>query len=297
MLKMLTGVVKIFEGRERTLRKLSVTLNLVGLVYFISFTVSNTDTARERFYQDAIRARNLKVTETKTALEFQKTPDIWFLYEPLWTCPDIELVGNFHDGVKWVCGIRRLRKNCIVYSFGSNGDDQFEIDILKKTSCEVFTFDPTLSVEKERMLSTNVRKNFHAIGLANYDGLMEIGGMERKVLSLKTIMKDLNHMRIDILKIDIEGAEYDIFDGLNFSGFPDIGQILVEVHAFRHLQDLNKNGNPEEVPSKLRLRLDRLFQVLETAGFRLFHKEINVLWSRPQYLNMGVEYAFLRVNK
>jgi len=288
-------MIKITEGRERSLRRLSVTLNLVGLVYLVSLTVSNTDTDRERFYQDAIRARNLKVAETKTVLKFQKTPDIWYLYEPLWTCPDIEMVGNFHDGVKWVCGIRRMRKGCNVYSFGSNGDDQFERDILKKTRCEVFTFDPTLSLEKERMLSTNIRKNFHAVGLASYDGVMEIKGSERKVLSLKTIMKSLNHMHIDILKVDIEGAEYDVLEGLNLSGFPEIGQILVEVHAFKYLQELNKSGITEEVPSKLRLKLDRLFQVLETAGFRLFHKEINVLWSRPQYSNMGVEYAFLRV--
>lgn len=294
---LLRGMIKNLEGRERALRRLSIYLNLLGLVYLASLIVSKTGADRERLYQDAIKARNLKIAETQTVLKFQKTPDIWFLYEPLYTCPDLELIGNFHDGVKWVCGIRKMSKDCIVYSFGSNGDDQFESDILKKTSCDVFTFDPTLSLEKERMLSRSVRKNFRKVGLASYDGVMEIGGIERKVQSLKTIMKDLNHMRIDILKMDIEGAEYDFFKELNSSGFPDIGQILVEVHAFRYLQELNKHGNVEEIPSKLRLRLHGLFQVLETAGFRLFHKEVNVLWSRPQYSNMGVEYAFLRVNK
>ncbi|CAL6338153.1 unnamed protein product [Bathycoccus prasinos] len=83
-------------------------------------------------------------------------------------------------------------------------------------------------------------------------------------------------------------AEYD--------GFPDVDQILVEVHAFTHLQQLNKAGSVVQNPSQLRMRLDRLFEVLEAVGFRLYHKEINVLWSRPMYSNMGVEYAFIRVS-
>lgn len=252
---------------------------------------------REEFYYDAVRKRNLNLVATQKILKYQKTPDIWFLYEPLWACPDIELIGNFHDGVKWVCGVRTLRKGCIVYSFGSNGDDQFERDILKKTKCEVFTFDPTLSKERENMLSSSVRKNFLKIGLYKKNGTMQIGGFDREVRNLRSIMKLLNHDRIDILKIDIEGAEYEVIEELSLSKFPVIGQILVEVHAFKYLQEVDKSGSVLQNPSKLRLSLDKLFQNLEEAGFRLFHKEINVLWSRPVFSNMGVEYAFININR
>ena len=284
------------EGRERAIRRYCFILNLIALLYFATFAVENTINGRERIYQDAIISRNLKIIETQRVPEFQKTPEIWFLYEPLWACSDIELVGNFHDGVKWVCGLRRMRKGCVVYSFGSNGDDQFESDIMKKTKCEVFTFDPTMTPEQESMLSPSVYKNFHGLGLASYDGMMKIGGIERKVRNLKTIMNDFKHKRIDVLKVDIEGAEYDVFEELYSSGFPDVRQILVEVHAFKHFQELNNNGSVLQNPSKLRTRLDRFFTVLEREGFRLFHKEINVLWSRPLYSNMGIEYAFIRVN-
>ena len=294
---MLNGLVIIPEGRERSFRRLSTLLSILVLLYFASFIASKSGPDSEKIYQDAIRARNLKLAEAHAVLEFQKTPDIWFLYEPLWACPDIELAGYFHDGVKWVCGLRRMGKTCIVYSFGSNGDDQFESDVMNKSSCKVFTFDPTMSPDKEKMLSPRVWKNFHKIGLAKYDGMMQIGGIERKVKDLKSIMRDLNHEHIDILKVDIEGAEYDVFDELFSSGFPDIRQILVEVNAFEHLQVLNKAGNVLQNPSELRLRLDKLFEVLEGAGFRLFHKEINVLWTHPMYSNMGVEYCFLRVIK
>jgi len=295
---LLLGKAVKTEGRERVFRKLSFFLSLSALIYFSmhSYVLSNTGAERERIYQDAIRSRNLKLVETQNIEVFQKTPEIWFLYEPLWACPDIELVGSFHDGVKWVCGLRRMRKGCIIYSFGSNGDDQFESDILNKTSCEVFIFDPTMSPEQEKMLSPSVHKNFLGIGLAEYNGVMEIGGIEREVRNLRTIMKDLKHERIDILKVDIEGAEYDVFEELLSSGFLDVDQILVEVHAFTHLQQLNIAGSVVQNPSKLRMQLDRFFEVLEKAGFRLFHKEINVLWSRPMYSNMGIEYAFIRVS-
>ena len=293
---MLFGRAVKTVGYECVIRRIFLLLNLIALIYFSSYILSNTGAERERIYQGAIRSRNLKIIETQNKLVFQKTPEIWFLYEPLWACPDIELVGSFHDGVKWVCGLRRMRKGCIIYSFGSNGDDQFESDILKKTSCEVFTFDPTMSSEQEKMLSPSVHKNFLGIGLAEYDGVMKIGGIEREVRNLRTIMEDLKHERIDILKVDIEGAEYDVFEELFSSGFPDVDQILVEVHAFTHLQQLNKDGSVVQNPSKLRVRLDRFFEILEKAGFRLFHKEINVLWSRPMYSNMGIEYAFIRAS-
>ena len=288
--------VKSSELREKTIWRISIFLAVIGLVHYARFPLYKS-IERERNYRDAVRRRELKITETQEIAKFQKTPDIWFLYEPLWACPDLELVGNFHDGIKWVCGLRRMRKGCIVYSFGSNGDDQFETDIMKKTECKVYTFDPTLTLEKKRMLSSSVRKNFHNIGLATHDGVLAIGGIEREVRNLRTIMKGLKHKQVDILKLDIEGAEYEVFEELYSSGFPDVRQILVEVHAFKHLQELNKSGNVVQIPSKLRLKVDRLFQVLEAAGFRLFHKEINVLWSRPQYSNMGVEYAFLRASR
>ena len=170
-----------------------------------------------------------------------------------------------------------MSKGCIVYSFGSNGDYQYEGDFLKKTSCEVLPLTDNEFRAGKNVVS-NCPKNFLGIG--------------REVRILRTIMKDLKHQRIDVLKVDIEGAEYDVFDELFSSGFLDVDQILVEVH----LQQLNTAGSVVQTPSKLRMQLDRFFEVLEKAGFRLFHKEINILWSRPMYSNMGIEYAFIRVS-
>lgn len=49
------------------------------------------------------------------------------------------------------------------------------------------------------------------------------------VKRLSTIMKELGHDQIDILKMDIEGAEYDVIKDIGKSGIGPL-QILVEFH-------------------------------------------------------------------
>ena len=47
--------------------------------------------------------------------------------------------------------------------------------------------------------------------------------------SLSDIISELGHNRIDVLKMDIEGAEYRVLDSILASGIP-IDQIVVEFH-------------------------------------------------------------------
>jgi hypothetical protein len=49
------------------------------------------------------------------------------------------------------------------------------------------------------------------------------------VANLRTIMQRLNHQRIDVLKMDVEGAEYAVVDTLSERGFlPQ--QLMIEFH-------------------------------------------------------------------
>jgi hypothetical protein len=66
------------------------------------------------------------------------------------SCPFvISRLGNLGDGGKYVCGLEEISKKsvtsqCIVYSFGVGGDASFEKEILERTNCSVFAFDPTI---------------------------------------------------------------------------------------------------------------------------------------------------------
>jgi hypothetical protein len=50
-----------------------------------------------------------------------------------------------------------------------------------------------------------------------------------QVADLRTIMQRLNHSRIDVLKMDVEGAEYAVIDNLPEQGsLPQ--QLMIEFH-------------------------------------------------------------------
>lgn len=105
-------------------------------------------------------------------------------------------------------------------------------ELLNRTSCEVHTFDPTLSKETEAaMLAALPELNFHAIGVGRGSGsgeTLEDGGF----YSIEQVMGNLAHAWVDVLKIDIENHEWDVFG--DFYATPGARlpatQLLVEFH-------------------------------------------------------------------
>lgn len=60
--------------------------------------------------------------------------------------------------------------------------------------------------------------------------------------SLADICKELHHIHIDILKMDIEGAEYETIASILDSGI-QIDQILIEFHSRFFEDGVNKTNN------------------------------------------------------
>ena len=187
-------------------------------------------------------------------------------WTPNFHCSNPRRIGNTGEGGKWVCDPYRLksRRDCLVYSAGSNGEFSFEIG-MKKTfpHCEIHTFDSDLHPHP------NDTCIFHVMRLGT--GLP--GTLSK---SWTTIVDELNHANrtIDILKIDIEGDEY-IFFPLIFAAsqksFPR--QILVEVHPYK---------DP---------KIHEFFKELSDNNYVVFFKEQNLLAGQYYF-----EYAFLRLN-
>ena len=82
------------------------------------------------------------------------------------------------------------------------------------------------------------------------------GSTEVPAKTLTTIMKDLGHERIDVLKMDIEGAEYSVLEGLLGSAVRPV-QILVEFH--HRFSSLNKSQTLKAI------------RELRQAGYALAH--------------------------
>ena len=190
-------------------------------------------------------------------------------FRDIYRCPAVmEKVGKLSDGGKWVCGVDTFlqRPGCVVYSFGSNGDTSFEAAILNRTSCAVFTFDPTLAPEVQAKVEAVPGITFKAVGLSAVDGNAVIGGRTLPVRTLATLMRESGHAWIDLLKIDVEGAEWEALESLvaqsGGQALP-ITQAQVEFHV-----GWGGHGPQDAVD---------LLEALDGAGMRVFHVEENAV--------------------
>lgn len=240
---------------------------------------------------------DIALRDTKSGSDVTKW--IWDFFPPNYNCPLKERFGRqarVGDGGKWVCGVETLlqRQGCMVYSFGSNGDTDFEEAVLATTNCEVHVFDPTLGQEAFEKVSQQPKIHFHPVGLGPNDeqvqmkdDTMTMGnkkGYTMDVLTLQTIMQSLNHKWIDVLKIDIEGFEYGVLQQLmktSKSQLP-VTQLLVEFHYWDHVQ----RTLPQDILAT--------FKALIRYNFRVFSTEPN--WWSSNKASKFVEYSFLHVD-
>uniref|UniRef100_A0A6U3RC29 Methyltransferase domain-containing protein n=1 Tax=Ditylum brightwellii TaxID=49249 RepID=A0A6U3RC29_9STRA len=171
-------------------------------------------------------------------------------FEVMGDCTFDCIGGECHSDIsKVVCGGTAIKAPCVVYSIGGNNQWEFELDLLKKTPCEIHTFDCT--GERERFQKPdNDRLHFHhvCLGTANAPapktppiGKNDIGG---EFWTLEKMQKTLNHTQIDLLKIDIEGYEipllnsWPILTDIKSSSAVLPMQVLVEVHYRTQMKEL-----------------------------------------------------------
>ncbi|KAH0834207.1 hypothetical protein J3R83DRAFT_11519 [Lanmaoa asiatica] len=225
---------------------------------------------------------------------------VWSFFPPSFQCPhEMERIGLLGDGGKWTCGVSRLqhKSDCLIYTFaGMNYETSFEAEILERTRyCEVWGYDYRSnsfgSIKRDR------RAHFHPWGLANTDA--HSPNDEHKLYTLKTLL-DMNsmsplqlylhhgntilsteHQHIDILKIDVEGWEFEVLSQILqpyiASGEPvPFGQLLIEIHTWdKKFEDFLS-----------------WWEMLESAGLRPFMSEVNLVY---QNYNRGKDTALVEV--
>jgi hypothetical protein len=163
------------------------------------------------------RARRERTIAAMEAIPIAN-PEEWFDHmPPLLACggrdasarphdASLSRFGGSGDGGKWLCSLTELKAPCTIYSLGSFGDIQFEEAMAANTPCEIFTFD--CAVPEGRMptvLPPRVHFEPVCIGIDNALGTFQ---------SLSTITKRLGHAKVHLLKMDIEGSEFVVFDAM-----------------------------------------------------------------------------------
>lgn len=164
----------------------------------------------------------------------------------------------------------RPSKSCLVYSFGILDDFSFDDDSATYYGCNVFSFDPGWGPSHRRSSMVTFLK----LGVGGQEGDVNRAAWKPwpapkndtwRLESFTDIKHLLGHeMRtIDIVKMDIEGAEWTTIADMAKAGeLSTIKQLLVEFHLW----------NWEDV-DVVRNNLNVLAE-LSRAGYRLFYSHM-----------------------
>ena len=186
-----------------------------------------------------------------------------------------------------------LTASSIVYSLGIGRDVSFDLSMIVRFGVDVHAFDPTPSaLEWLRHQTFPGQFRMMEFGVAGFDGEAEFsppedagnpsfgyrgrssegkGAVICQVRRLASLMQMLDHSEIDLLKMDIEGAEYEVIEDLVSSGVR-VNQLLVEFH---HRKPGMGAGKTRQAVAQLR-----------RVGFELFHMS-----------SSGREMAFIRARE
>lgn len=140
----------------------------------------------------------------------------------------VELIRLGSDYGGWHIPTKLLNNNSICYCAGIGVDATFDFELLEHYKCNVFSFDPTPQAIKymahakyNKSLLTflqigvwnkNTTQRFYAPSNPKHTShsVYDLHGtnnyIEVECKTLSSIMNDLGHNQIDLLKLDIEGA-------------------------------------------------------------------------------------------
>ena len=191
-----------------------------------------------------------------------------------------EHLGSSYGG--YAVSLEGLDASSVVYSVGIGEDVSFDLALIERVGCVVHGFDPTpRSLAWVQSQALPERFVMHPWGLAERDGVASFTPpansahvshtllerpdhariadarqpIELPIRRLSTLMAELGHTRLDVLKMDIEGAEYQVIDAL-VAGAIRPRQILLEFH--------------HQLPGIELARSERAIDQLNAAGYRIF---------------------------
>lgn len=190
-----------------------------------------------------------------------------------------EVGPTFRAGARsgvWTVCTTDLSPASVVYSAGVGNNIAWDLAMIERFGVTVHAFDPTpASVRWIAAQSLMPDFRFHPVGLADRDGVARFRAPRRPdgfnftpadaedrtavaapVRRVASLMREFGHDFVDVLKLDIEGGEYDVLADLLREG-PPVRQLLLEFHH-------NLPGIPFA-------RTEAALRALGKAGYRLFH--------------------------
>jgi len=198
-----------------------------------------------------------------------------------------KLYGGSHG---WVVDYSRLNSDSVVYSVGVGSNIDFDLALIEDLGLKVYAFDPTpRSIKWVEKQDLPEKFNFYPIGLGSNNGEMEffppskdssthfspidrykhknVKTIKAPVKNLGSICEEFDHQVVDLLKIDIEGAEYEVIETLDQQGVT-INQILIEFHHMYKGIELKDTLNAIDTLKRLNFELFNISQRTYELSFR-----------------------------
>jgi hypothetical protein len=215
----------------------------------------------------------------------------WDFTPPSFFCPhDLERVGSLGDGGKVFCGMSRYERESlgpssaangapelIVYTFGISGDSSFEAALLERTNALIWGYDFSVNRWAKDISEQQARRTrFQKVAIGKETD--ETGNPA--VRSIQDLIKENGHSYIDLIRMGIEGAEFDFISsfiasvvasqggsGAENNATLPAGQLLMELHFMKAPPSLTI---PRDLDSWM-----RWFAEMETVGSRPVNNEDN----------------------
>jgi FkbM family methyltransferase len=183
---------------------------------------------------------------------------------------NIVRIGSDYGG--WAVPADRIGPQSVCYCVGIGEDTSFDVGLIERYGCTVHAFDPTpAAVAHVAREPVRPRFHFHPVGLWSTEGeipfhapqnpadasysALNLQATRRTILCpvkrLSTLMSELGHDHLDLLKMDIEGAEFEVLDSIVADRL-SIDTICVEFH--RDIASID--------------RIAETIRKLDTAGWR-----------------------------
>ncbi|MCB1224376.1 MAG: FkbM family methyltransferase [Verrucomicrobiales bacterium] len=161
----------------------------------------------------------------------------------------LERIGSDYGG--WAFCPELLSESSVVYCGGIGDDISFDLGLIQRFGCQVWAFDPTPR-SGAWLSAQQLPAAFHFVpkGLAGAEGTLTVFPLENpgsmnhtsvsqagvashgvvvECVTIPGAMRKHCHAGIDLLKLDIEGSEYEVIPDLLAQGvIPP--QLLVEFH-------------------------------------------------------------------
>lgn len=169
----------------------------------------------------------------------------------------LQRLGSSYGG--YVVPLDLIDEGWICYSGGLGEDISFELELVARCRCHLYGFDPVPKSASyvSATVEGNDRFTFLPVGLWSTDStvdffvpadadhvshsIVNLQGTDDTITatcrSLRSLMTEFGHPRIDLLKLDVEGAEYEVLEPV-FAGKLSPRVLCIDFHKVTSLDHM-----------------------------------------------------------